>query len=343
MMLSSAGQAGDAARCRELGVASYLTKPIRQSQLLDAIMTALHRSDVRSEWEGIGQRSGVGSERPAVATGPSVQTPPLRILLAEDNEVNQKLAVRILEKRGHSVVVTNNGREALEALETQRFQVALMDVQMPEMGGFEATAAIREKEKQTRTHLPIVAMTAHAMKGDRERCLAAGMDGYVTKPIDPQHLFDAIAAVVTSDELHVTSDEVSKPGGGSSASSPLVTRHSSLDEEVLDKAAVLKRVSGDLQLLKELVEIFLEDCPQHLATLREAIDNRNNEALERAAHKMKGSVSNFGARAAVESALHLETMGREGDLSQAEAAYADLEAGLERLKPALVALVDGGV
>jgi CheY-like chemotaxis protein/HPt (histidine-containing phosphotransfer) domain-containing protein len=350
MMLSSAGQAGDAARCRELGVATYLTKPIRQSQLLDAIMTAI-------------QGSGAGGHGAAAALvaasdltpGPWPLTPAFRILLAEDNEVNQKLAVRILEKRGHTVVVANNGREALAALETGtreaggRFDLVLMDVQMPEIGGFEATAAIREKEKQAETHLPIVAMTAHAMKGDRERCLEAGMDGYVTKPIQPQQLFEAIEEVISRDKSKETRDEGYARDAGTrmrdegvkpdSHSSSLVPHPSSLDPEVLDKTAVLKRVGGDLELLQELLDLFLHDCPQQLAAIREAIAGPDSEALERAAHRIKGAVGTFGARAAVEAALRLETMGREGDLTQAEAAYAALEAGIQRLKPALAALV----
>jgi PAS domain S-box-containing protein len=172
MMLSSAGQRGDAKRCRELGVAAYLTKPVRQGELLDAILTALGTKQIK--------------EAPApLVTRHSIREAGnhLSILLAEDNAVNRLLAVRLLEKRGHTVTVAGNGKEALAALEKQSFDLVLMDVQMPEMDGFEATAAIREKEKHSGSHLPVIAMTAHAMVGDRERCLAAGMDDYITKPI----------------------------------------------------------------------------------------------------------------------------------------------------------------
>ncbi|MGA2773486.1 MAG: PAS domain S-box protein [Bryobacteraceae bacterium] len=188
MMLTSASQSGDAARCRELGVARYLTKPIGQSELLEAILQA------------------VGSKPQAVAPAsqPSIH-PPLpkrpkgfRILLAEDNVVNQMLAVRLLEKRGHHVQVAGDGREALEKLEKADFDLVLMDVQMPVMGGFAATAAVREMEKGTGKHIPIVALTAHAIDGDRERCLAAGMDGYVAKPIRPEELFEQIEALIPS-------------------------------------------------------------------------------------------------------------------------------------------------
>jgi PAS domain S-box-containing protein len=186
MMLTSASQNGDAARCRELGVARYLIKPIGQSELLDAILQA------------------VGGKLPAVVppSGPGIQLPlrkrrrGFRILLAEDNLVNQMLAVRLLEKQGHHVQVAGDGREALQKLKEEDFDLVLMDVQMPVMGGFEAAAAVREIEKSTGKHIPIVALTAHAVTGDRERCLAAGMDGYVAKPIHPEELLEQIEALI---------------------------------------------------------------------------------------------------------------------------------------------------
>jgi len=182
MMLSSAGQRGDAKRCREIGVAAYLTKPVRQSELLDAVLTALRTTQIKEA-------------SPALVTRHSLRETNnrLRILLAEDNAVNRLLAVRLLEKRGHAVTVAGNGKEALAALEKQPFDLVLMDVQMPEMDGFEATAAIRDAEKHSGSHLPVIAMTAHAMVGDRERCLAAGMDDYITKPIRPDELTAVLA------------------------------------------------------------------------------------------------------------------------------------------------------
>jgi PAS domain S-box-containing protein len=186
MMLSSASQSGDAARCRELGVAAHLTKPIGQSELLDAILLAV----------GGKLHAAAPASRPG--THDPLREPPrgLRILLAEDNHVNQMLAVRLLEKRGYHVQVANDGREALEKLKAADFDLVLMDVQMPVMGGFEATAAVREMEKSTGKHIPIVALTAHAVKGDRERCLAAGMDGYIGKPIRSEELFEQIEALI---------------------------------------------------------------------------------------------------------------------------------------------------
>jgi signal transduction histidine kinase/CheY-like chemotaxis protein len=188
MMLTSAGHRGDAARCQELGVAAYLLKPIRQSELREAIARVLGAREQEGAIPLITRFSLHDAREPSAS---------LRVLLAEDNPVNQRLAVRLLEKRGHYVVVAANGREALEALQKESFDLVFMDVQMPEMDGLEATAAIREKEKGTGVHRPIIALTAHAMKGDRERCLASGMDGYLTKPIRPQELDEILEESVT--------------------------------------------------------------------------------------------------------------------------------------------------
>ncbi len=180
MMLSSANQAVDSARCREMGIAVYMVKPIRQSELLDAIMTALGNLP-----------SSTPTQQPATHPIQKARRS-FHILLAEDNPINQKLAIRLLEKWGHSVTVANNGVEAVREFEKGNFDLILMDVQMPEMGGFEATRVIREKEQTKGTHLPIIAMTAHAMKGDRERCLESGMDGYLSKPIQIEELFNIL-------------------------------------------------------------------------------------------------------------------------------------------------------
>jgi two-component system sensor histidine kinase/response regulator len=189
MMLTSAGQRGDAARCLELGVAAYLTKPIKQSDLLDAILTALGNGSREASPSRLVTRHSLRETRQV-----------LRILLAKDNAVNQVLATRLLEKRGHTVVVANNGREALAQLEKAAFMgfdIVLMDVQMPEMDGFEATSVIRKNEMSSVKHLPIIALTARAMKGDHERCLAAGMDAYISKPIQPLELFAAIEKLIS--------------------------------------------------------------------------------------------------------------------------------------------------
>jgi CheY-like chemotaxis protein len=185
MMLTSARKGEDWARCRELGIVAYLVKPVSQSELLDAILRVL------------GTRAAVREETPSFSRHSLGQRQfSLRVLLAEDNPVNQKLASRLMQKWGHRVVVVENGREALKALERRTFDVVVMDVSMPEMDGFEAAAAIRAKERANGLHLPIIAMTAHAMKGDRERCLAAGMDGYISKPVQPKELLEALESVL---------------------------------------------------------------------------------------------------------------------------------------------------
>jgi two-component system, sensor histidine kinase and response regulator len=199
IMLTSSGQRGDATRCRELGVAAYLTKPVQQSELQETMMTVLsrrstHREEV-SRPDPLVTRHSLRDNRPepeACALRPNER---LNVLLAEDNAVNQKLALRMLEKRGHRVKLADNGLAALAALEAEQFDVILMDVQMPEMDGLEATAVVRERERDQGKHLPIIAMTAHNMKGDKDRCLQAGMDGYISKPINAKELFEALEKV----------------------------------------------------------------------------------------------------------------------------------------------------
>jgi two-component system sensor histidine kinase/response regulator len=190
MMLTLASQHGHTARFPELGVAASVTKPVSPSSLLAAVNAAFSSRAPTHE-----------RDQPAVQSSASRNQPPLRILLAEDNLVNQKLTIRLLEKRGHTVVVVKTGKEALAAWKGESFDVILMDVQMPEMDGFEATSAIREAERITGGHTPIIAMTAHAMTGDRQRCLTAGMDGYISKPIQVQTVFEAIANVCAVDPL----------------------------------------------------------------------------------------------------------------------------------------------
>jgi CheY-like chemotaxis protein len=182
MMLSSGDPPDRVSRCEELGVSAYLTKPVKQSELLDAIMLAVGVTAVEDE-----PRTPLSQQR---------GLRPLHILLAEDSLVNQKLAVALLEREGHTVTIAGNGREAVEAYDSAEFDLVLMDVQMPQMDGFEATAIIRSKQEKTGRRAPIIAMTAHALKGDRERCLKAGMDDYVAKPIKARLLFDTIVAVL---------------------------------------------------------------------------------------------------------------------------------------------------
>jgi len=203
MMLTSAGHLGDAARCRELGISAYLVKPIRQTELLDGICQVLNKVSPVKNVSLITRHTLHEDQHRS------------RILLAEDNAVNQTLAVRLLEKRGYFVVVTSNGEEAVEAFANDSFDIVLMDIQMPVMDGFQATAAIRAKEKLTGGHIPIVAMTAHALKGDQERCISAGMDGYVSKPIRTSELFSTIESMLADQDSALTIDPaiVSDPVG----------------------------------------------------------------------------------------------------------------------------------
>jgi CheY-like chemotaxis protein len=189
MMLSSAGRRGDLARCQQLGLSASLTKPVRQNELREAIVRALDRRKVQARAPGVAVPGG--ERRTAVPRAV------LDVLIAEDNVVNQRLAMRLLEKRGHRVTVVNNGQEAVELLERSNFDLVLMDVQMPLLDGIAATMLIRQREKETGSHQPIVALTAYAVKGDQERCLAAGMDGYLPKPIRPEEL-DALLQTYVS-------------------------------------------------------------------------------------------------------------------------------------------------
>ena len=328
MMLSSADRRGDTAHCHALGLASYLTKPVRQSDLLDAITTVLGTSLAARNTEA-GQRAAAAASR--------LGEPPrsLRLLLAEDNAVNQRLASRLLEKRGHTVEVAGNGREALLRLcppaasegngRELPFDAVLMDVQMPEMDGFEATAAIRTHEQVSGGHVPIIAMTAHAMKGDRERCLAAGMDGYVAKPLQAQELFEVVEGF-----FHRAAPVVGN----------LATR---AEESPFDLADALRHVGGDKALLKELLQLFAVECPQLLASIRDAINHSDAVLLRRAAHSLKGAVSNFGAPAVVAAAQRLESMGQHGNLLEAQAACARLQETLDRVQPELDAVASSSV
>jgi CheY-like chemotaxis protein len=184
VILTSGGKRGDAARCQTLGIAAYLSKPFDRSELREVLLQVLAANATKKENRILVTRHTLREQRQ-----------PLSFLVAEDNAVNQTLITRLLEKRGHTVVLAQNGREAVEAVEKAHFDIVLMDVQMPEMDGFEATQLIREKEKASSAHLAIIALTAHAMKGDEERCLACGMDGYVTKPIKMEELFTVIENV----------------------------------------------------------------------------------------------------------------------------------------------------
>jgi two-component system sensor histidine kinase/response regulator len=314
LMLSSADGAGDAQRCRDLGIARYLRKPIKQSELLDAILIAL------------GSVPRQPSDADA-ATEPKSAAGAWKILLAEDNEVNQQLALHILTRRGHNVEIVENGKEALAALERREYDVVLMDVQMPELDGLAATAAIRAAERISGRHIPIVALTAHAMNGDRERCLAAGMDAYVAKPLRPSELLDAIAGALTASSPPLSS----------------FTAQPSPDEQdclPFDPEATLARVEGDMELLRKMVQLFARQSLPLLDTIADAVDRRDGPALERSAHKLKGSIGNFGSLAAHKAAFELEQRGRDADFSEASEVCVRLKNQVEALNLALAMYVD---
>jgi signal transduction histidine kinase/DNA-binding response OmpR family regulator len=298
MMLSSSGQYDETARCRELGIAYHLTKPIDQRELLSAIGRALAHEQLPRQ------------ALPAAMLPQDLPARRLRILVAEDNHVNQRLATSLLERRGHRVTIANNGREALAAIDRETFDAVLMDVQMPEMGGFEATAGVRAREQGKDVHLPIIAMTAHAMKGDRERCLAAGMDEYITKPLDSKRLCAVVESLV---------------GGSASPDAPADQISSS------QHAAILARVGGDAGLLAEICRLFIDDVPGHLKKIRAALDDRDGEALRRAAHAYKGAAANFEAEAVVRAARQLEEMGREDGVAEHERTWQALTAETDKL------------
>ncbi|OAI41637.1 hypothetical protein AYO40_02790 [Planctomycetaceae bacterium SCGC AG-212-D15] len=311
LMLTSGNRPGDRERCREQGIAAHLLKPVAQGELLEAVVRILHLS---LEHAGVCE--------PTAGRAAPEKRRPLRILLAEDNRVNQRLAVRLLEKRGHSVVIADDGKQALAALQRELFDLIFMDVQMPEMGGFEATALVRDSEKKTGRHLPIIAMTAHAMKGDRERCLASGMDAYVSKPILAAELFRAIDEVLAGSVQGLT-----VPTNG-------------LTAKVFDHAESLERTGGDEQLLGEMAILFAEECPKRMQEIRGAITRQDAAVLERAAHAFRGSVSSFCAPVATAAVGDLEMMGHAGVLEGASVAYAALESALHQLQPALARLTE---
>jgi signal transduction histidine kinase/DNA-binding response OmpR family regulator/streptogramin lyase len=319
ILMTSSGQRGDARKCREAGVSAYLTKPIKQSDLLEAIRTVLGNDAVDAPRAGLVTRHSIRENRLDLPSYKGLRASRgLRILLAEDNTVNQMLAVRMLSKWGHKVVVANNGREALEILEKQTFDLVLMDVQMPEMDGIESTRRIREREKTNGAHLPVIAMTAYAIKGDRERCLTAGMDDYVSKPIQAKQLFETLenlAGVFVGNEVDGTPRRSKR--------------------KVFDKDAALARVDGDERLLADMIAVFFDDYPRQIAALREAVSKQDPKSLERAAHSLRGALSNFGGTAAAEIAQDVERIARSGDLRTAEEICSQLDAELERLRRAL--------
>ncbi len=295
------------------GVAVSLEKPFTPSELQVALAQALRLSHPGA------RKPAAAAEAPAAGA--------LRVLLAEDNPINQKVALGVLRRLGHSVTAVGTGSAALEALEREAFDVVLMDVQMPEMDGLTATAVLRRREAGTGRRLPVVAMTARAMKGDEEECLRAGMDAYLSKPFNPAELGRVLA--------RLTASRPAPP-----APAPPVAPSAAEGPPVDDPRAVLEAVDGDGELLRELVGLFHADGPLLQEEMRSALAECDAPRLARAAHKLAGAVSNFHARRARSASRRLEELARTGKLDDAGATLAELEAALAALHPALDALVE---
>ena len=289
------------------GVWSCLSKPVKESELLDAVRSVV----------GVSSRTRA-RRAPAVSGQAQRSRLALDILLVEDNPVNRRLAQHVLEKEGYRVVAADNGAAALKTLEDKHFDLILMDVQMPRVDGIETTRAIRSREKITGEYTPIVALTAHAMVGDRERCLKAGMDGYLIKPIQPATLLEAI------ERLHLVC-------GGRSKSTRKI---------VLDRAALVDRVDGDVQLLGEITKLFLQECVPLMASAREAMKTGNTDRFTYAVHTLRGMFRSLSAPAAQEAAGILEGLSLKNDRENAEATYAVLEQEVQVLKAELGSMTD---
>ena len=288
-----------------------LTKPINPFELKAAIFRSLD------------QKSRAGqSPRPSDTSNPPPATQPLRILMAEDNPFNQRVVLLMLKKFGHSVTIVVNGLEAIAALESQSFDVVLMDLQMPEMDGFQATLAIRLAEAGTSRHIPIIALTAHAMKEDRDRCLNAGMDDYISKPIELARLRQAIEGCLFRPQRPAETSPIDAEAG-----SPM------------DLAAALALLDGDRAFLGEMAAKFLDKAPQLLEEAQTGIKLADSERTGKAVHELKNWIANFVAPAAIEAATALEGAAKAGELAAASRLLASLRSQLHRLMPVLDRLV----
>jgi CheY-like chemotaxis protein len=294
-----------------------LVKPVKQSELLDAIVTAFAAPDAVSR---------IRRTRPASRSRRAARA--LRVLVAEDNPTNQKLVSVLLDQQGHQVSIVNNGRLAVERAAQEPFDIILMDVQMPEMSGLEATAAIREAERHTGRHIPIVALTARAMAGDREQCLAAGMDAYVSKPVRAEELFSAIDAITGSRTSAEPSPETPSPQADQKTVSSF------------EPSALLAGFGGRGDLVKQVIDVFLTDAPLMITRLNQAARVGNAADLAAAAHAIKGSAGLFSQGKAYEDAHALELRARDGDISAADRACRDIELSVSRLMSELESIRD---
>ena len=311
MLLTAPNRSADAARCRVLGISDYVTKPVRPARLVEAMTVALRGSS----------RVKYDSTRPSRVSAKRS----LQVLVAEDNQVNQHLMKRLFEKQGHRVTLVADGNEAIERLNTDSFDVGLIDLMMPGCDGISVVRRVRSAEESKFRHLPLVAVTAHALRGDRERCLTAGFDAYLTKPIRIAELFDTIDSVVPD-----SYGETRPPPSAIRLPIPAST-----DRDVFQAQALIEHAGGDHELAIELVSVFLAEYPGWVAELRAALMASDGERLLRVAHTLKGAVDHCGASSAFDLALTLERMGRNEDMVGARAALTELENELQRLEPEL--------
>ncbi|HEV8262972.1 MAG TPA: response regulator, partial [Burkholderiales bacterium] len=348
IVLTSMGRRGDAVRLEALGCSGYLLKPVKQQMLLDALVAVLGRTE--DQPRGLVTRHVLSEQRKF----------DLRLLLAEDNSINQKLAVVLLQKAGYSVDAVETGAQAVEKVRLNRYNGVLMDVQMPEMDGFEATRRIRASEKDQGQHIPIIAMTAHAMQGDRERCLAAGMDDYISKPLEPRVLFNVLDRWVGKDDSVPSRASVEAAQDYSSfvanvrEDNPLLydaglfgEQFTSLPQEAsagsasqspvpqglpVDFDAALQRFDGDRQFMLEMFVEFMAHLPARLVELNAAMSAADTNGLSRLAHNLKGVALNFSAGPLAGLAAEIEALGRTEDLAGAPALLANLETETKRLQ-----------
>jgi two-component system, sensor histidine kinase and response regulator len=324
IMLSSTGR-GAAEEALRVGIESYLTKPVRQSQLFDAIATATAPEEATSTPARVDAPPATLRSHSKAKT--QAQPTNARLLVAEDNSVNQKVAIRMLERLGYRVDVAANGLEALEALSRVPYAAVLMDVQMPEMDGYEATQEIRRSEEGSARRTSIIAMTANALQGDREKALEAGMDDYISKPIVPEELKNVLERWIAENQAGAT---VLESGRGSEAAEEA--------EDPLDRTVTENlRDLGGVEMLSELTEMFLEDTSSALTALEEALKSGDASSVERVAHTLKGSSGSMGARGMAELCAKLQDVGASSDLSRASLLLERLEAEFDRVRSALKA------
>jgi CheY-like chemotaxis protein/HPt (histidine-containing phosphotransfer) domain-containing protein len=316
--MTSVGQRGDAREMEEIGFSAYLVKPARQSDLFDSLSAVLARSAVSHAKQRMVTRHVIREMRRGA----------VRILLAEDNITNQQVALGILKKLGLHADAVVDGVGAIASLETLPYDLVLMDVQMPEMDGFEATRRIRDPESSVLNHrVPIVAMTAHAMQGDRERCLEAGMDDYVTKPISPTALAEVLDRWLPRDPVVPAAHTPAAPEAGPHSTSPT--------GPVYDRAGLMTRLMGDEVLARAVVDGFLEDAPRQIEALRVCLRAGDAPGAIRQAHTIKGASATVGGDVLCAVAREMERLATSGDLEAAREHLPDLESAFGRLRDAM--------